>query len=72
MSSPLAANLSKVRETVRAAAEQAGRDPDEVALVAVTKTFPVERIREAMTLGLRTFGENRVQEAVSKIGRSAQ
>lgn len=49
------------------AAERVGRSPDEVAIVAVTKTFPVERVREAMSLGLRLFGENRVQEAIGKI-----
>lgn len=49
------------------AAERVGRSPDEVTIVAVTKTFPVERVREAMTLGLHVFGENRVQEAISKI-----
>ena len=67
MSSPLEANLAAVRATVRMAAERVGRSPDEVTIVAVTKTFPVERVREAMTLGLRVFGENRVQEAISKI-----
>ena len=46
---------------------RAGRDPASITLVAVTKTFPVARIREAIALGLTTLGENRVQEAVSKI-----
>ncbi|HEY9287250.1 MAG TPA: YggS family pyridoxal phosphate-dependent enzyme [Candidatus Dormibacteraeota bacterium] len=67
MSSPLEANLAAVHAQVRMAAERVGRSPDEVAIVAVTKTFPVERVREAMSLGLRAFGENRVQEAISKI-----
>ncbi len=67
MADSLAANLQTVRETIARSAERAGRDPDEVVLAAVTKTFPVERIREAMALGLRVFGENRVQEALPKI-----
>jgi PLP dependent protein len=67
MADSVAANLQAVRETIARSAERVGRDPDEVVLVAVTKTFPVERIREAMGVGLRVFGENRVQEAVPKI-----
>jgi PLP dependent protein len=67
VSSPLAENLAHTRERIVAAAERVGRNPGEVTIVAVTKTFPVARVREAMTLGLRTFGENRVQEAIPKI-----
>lgn len=63
----VAANLQTVRETIARSAERAGRDPGDLVLVAVTKTFPVERIREAMGVGLRVFGENRVQEALPKI-----
>ena len=63
----LSENLQAVRQTVARSAERAGRDPREVTIVAVTKTFPVPRIREALALGLRIFGENRVQEAISKI-----
>jgi len=63
----LAANLERVRRTIAESAGRAGRDPGAITLVAVTKTFPVARIREAMALGLRTFAENRVQEAVPKI-----
>src|ERR1700737_4849864 len=55
------------RQTIARSAERSGRDPSQVVVVAVTKTFPVERIREAMSLGLRVFGENRVQEALPKI-----
>src|SRR6202023_4102805 len=61
------ATLPSVRQTIARSAEGTGRDPSQVVLVAVTKTFPVERIREAMALGLRVFGENRVQEALPKI-----
>ena len=67
MSIALAANLETVRRTIAESAGRAGRDPGAITLVAVTKTFPVARIREAMALGLRTFAENWVQEAVPKI-----
>jgi PLP dependent protein len=60
-------NFEAARETIARSAERAGRDPTEVVLVAVTKTFPVERIREALAVGLRILGENRVQEALPKI-----
>jgi PLP dependent protein len=49
-----------------AACRRARRRPEEVKLIAVSKTFPPERIREAFQAGLRDFGENRVQEAASK------
>ena len=48
------------------AAERAGREPSEVRLIAVTKTVAPETIKEALGAGLRTFGENRVQEALAK------
>ncbi len=63
----LAENLDRVRAATSAAAARAGRDPETIRLIAVTKTVPLERIRDAIALGLRTFGENRVQEAVPKI-----
>lgn len=62
----LAGNLARVRERIDAACRRAGRSPDEVKLVAVSKTVPPERIRLAYEAGLRDFGENRVQEADSK------
>lgn len=58
----LAENLSKVQERIAAAAKRARRKPAEVTLIAVSKTFPAESIREAYAAGLRHFGENRVQE----------
>ena len=67
MPASLDANLKAVRQTIARSAERAGRDPMQVELVAVTKGFPVERIREAIAVGLRIFGENRVQEALPKI-----
>jgi PLP dependent protein len=60
-------NLSWVRERIDAAARRAGRLPADIALMAVSKTFPPERIREAYDAGLRSFGENRVQEFAGKI-----
>lgn len=67
MGSTLAENLTKVRQSIAESAARAGRDPTEVTIVAVTKAFPVSVVREAMALGLRIFGENRVQEAIPKI-----
>lgn len=59
--------LSQVFRRMSHAAMRAGRSPDEVRLVAVTKTVPAETIREAVDAGLRVFGENKVQEAQRKI-----
>ncbi|HEY1402082.1 MAG TPA: YggS family pyridoxal phosphate-dependent enzyme [Terriglobales bacterium] len=61
-------NVARVRERITSAAGRAGRDPKEIALMGVSKTFPVERIREAHAAGLRVFGENRVQEFADKAG----
>jgi pyridoxal phosphate enzyme (YggS family) len=63
----LADNLQSVRERITAAARRAGRDPEQVTLVAVTKNQPREAIAAAFDLGLRHFGENRVEEAEAKI-----
>ncbi len=62
----IAENIAQVRERIAAAAQRAGRSPDEITLMGVSKTFPVERIREAYVAGLRVFGENRVQEFAGK------
>ncbi len=59
--------LAAVRERIRAAANRASRPADDVALVAVSKTFPAETVREGFAAGLRHFGENRVQEAEGKL-----
>ena len=64
----IAENVARVRERIAAAARRAGRDPDEIMLMGVSKTFPVDRIREAYAAGLRVFGENRVQEFAEKSG----
>ncbi len=63
----IAENIAQVREQIAAAARRAGRKPDEIILMGVSKTFPVASIREAYTAGLRIFGENRVQEFAGKI-----
>ena len=60
------ANLARVRASIARAAETAGRRPEEVTLVAVSKTKPVEAIRAALQAGQTVFGENRVQEAAAK------
>jgi PLP dependent protein len=62
----VAENLEEVRARIQAAASRAGRNPDEITCMAVTKTFPPERILEAYRAGLRVFGENRVQEFAQK------
>jgi len=65
-------NLAAVRERIAAAARRAGRCPEEIALMAVSKTFPPEIIREAYHAGQRLFGENRVQEFADKAGALQQ
>ena len=62
-------NLARVRERIARAAARAGRDPGSIALMAVSKTVEPERIREAYHAGIRTFGENRVQEFAEKVSR---
>jgi len=64
-------NIAEVRERLAAAARRAARSPEQITLMAVTKTFPPERIREAYDAGLRQFGENRVQEFAGKAGALA-
>lgn len=64
---PLQARLESVRERIVTACERAGRAPESVTLVAVSKTFPATVVREAAAAGQRHFGENYVQESVEKI-----
>jgi PLP dependent protein len=61
------ANLEAVHERVARACERAGRRPDDVLLIAVSKTVEIERIRLAVTAGVQALGENRVQEAKDKV-----
>jgi PLP dependent protein len=60
-------NVARMEDRIERACCSAGRRRDQVKLIAVSKTFPPERIREAYDAGLRDFGENRVQEAEAKI-----
>jgi len=62
----LAENLARLEEAIAAACRQAGRGRGEVELMAVSKTYPAATIVEAAGLGLRLFGENRVQEFAAK------
>ena len=62
----LSDRLAAVRERIVRAAARAQRDPDTILLLAVTKIFPAETIRQAYDLGLREFGENYVQEFEGK------
>jgi len=62
----IADNLAQVRQRIADATRRAGRRPEDVALMAVTKTFPPEIIRQAYAAGQRLFGENRVQEFAEK------
>jgi len=67
----LAARLTAVRERISAACAAAGRKPQDVSLVAVTKTFPASDVRLLSGLGLRDFGENRDAEAAPKAAQCA-
>lgn len=60
-------NWSQLRAKAAAAAERAGRRPEDVTIIAVTKTFPAAVVREAYDAGIRVFGENYVQEALDKM-----
>jgi pyridoxal phosphate enzyme (YggS family) len=62
----LRAAAAAVHARMAAAADRAGRDPTTLTLVAVSKTVELERVRDAVAAGLRTFGENRVQEGEAK------
>jgi pyridoxal phosphate enzyme (YggS family) len=66
MSSAIAANLADIRARIAAAAARAGRRPEDISLVAVSKTHPAEAVLDALAAGQLVFGENRVQEAQAK------
>ncbi|MEO8331154.1 MAG: YggS family pyridoxal phosphate-dependent enzyme [Gallionella sp.] len=63
----IASNLQAVRDAITAAAAKAGRHADEVCLLAVSKTFPLDALREAYQAGQTRFAESYVQEALDKI-----
>lgn len=62
----IADNIAQIKEKIRAAAEKAGRNPDDILLVAVTKTRPVSDLNEAIDAGITDIGENKVQEIMDK------
>jgi hypothetical protein len=62
----IAGNLAHVHERMAAAAQRVGRSPDEITLLAVSKTHPVALIEQALAAGQRDFGENQVEEAWAK------
>ena len=62
----VAENLIQVQKNIEEACKKVNRDPDEVTLIAVSKTKPVEMLKEAYEAGARVFGENKVQEIVDK------
>jgi PLP dependent protein len=67
----IASNLQSVRSRIDAAARRAGRDPSQVRLIAVSKTFDADHVRAAWAAGQRDFGENKVQEGLQKIDQTA-
>lgn len=69
--SVIAANLQAVNQRIAAAAQQAGRNPGDIALLAVSKTVSADRVRAAAEAGQLAFGENYVQEGVEKIAALA-
>jgi PLP dependent protein len=66
MEGSIAGNLEAVKKRIEEAAREAGRDPREISLIAVSKTRPASLVRAALQAGHRSFGENRVQEALAK------
>ena len=62
----LAANIAEVQKRISVAAQRVGRDAAEITLVAVSKTKPLDMVKIAYNLGVRHFGENRIQEALTK------
>ena len=60
-------NLERVRSQIKAAAKKSGRSPDDIELVAISKTHEAEKVRAAFDAGQQLFGESRVQEARAKI-----
>jgi pyridoxal phosphate enzyme (YggS family) len=67
MTETMAARILRIKERISNAATSVGRDPMSVRLIAVSKTQPADRLREAMAAGVSVFGESKVQEAETKI-----
>jgi PLP dependent protein len=64
---PLKNNIENVRQKIATAAQKSGRNPQDIKLIAVTKTVPAEIVEQAIVAGVADIGENRVQEAMPKI-----
>lgn len=62
----IAENISKIKQKIWEVCKKVGRNPEEITIVAVTKTVPVDRIKEAVNAGICDIGENRVQELLEK------
>jgi PLP dependent protein len=60
-------NLNKVREQIASASRNSNRNPEEVCLIAVSKTHPISTLQEAIKIGVSVFGENKIQEAEAKV-----
>lgn len=71
MSTSVSANLVQVRKRIQLACQAAGRSPETVQLLAVSKTMPAQAVREAFAAGQLAFGENYIQEGVDKIASLA-
>lgn len=69
MPNDIADRLARTREVIAGAAREAGRAPEAVTLIAVSKTQPWERVAQAIVAGQRHFGENTVQDAAAKLAR---
>lgn len=59
-------NIKSIKERIEFAAKKAGRNPDDILLLAVSKTQSIDKIKEVRDLGIKTFGENKVQEIIAK------
>ena len=68
----IVSNLAAIRQRIAAAAAAAGRSPQDVRLLAVSKTFSADHVRAAYAAGQRDFGENKVQEALQKIAETTE
>ena len=69
MSEEIRERLARVRGRIARAAERAGRKPEEITLITVSKTFDAATVQQAVAAGARDLGENRVQEAVDKVDK---
>ena len=68
----VADNLDRIRQQIADACARAGREPSEITLIVVSKSFPFASLAEAAACGQRQFGENRVQEGLAKIAQAGQ